>query len=64
MREELLEGGCPGADRDVSETGWSNSVIFRRYIENHLLKYLLERSTDNPVLILYDGHRSHVNMFN
>ena len=63
MREELLEGSCQGADGDVSETGWSNSVIFRRrYIENHLLKYLHERSKDNPVLILYDGHRSHVNI--
>ena len=35
MREELLEGGCPRTDGDVSETGWSNSVIFRRYIEKH-----------------------------
>ncbi|KAL4226892.1 hypothetical protein ACF0H5_014870 [Mactra antiquata] len=62
MRQELLEGGCPGVNGDVTESGWSNSVIFRKYVEDHLLKYLPERSIDNPVLLLYDGHRSHINI--
>ena len=31
-------------------------------MENHLLKYLPERNAKNPVLLLYDGHKSHVNL--
>ena len=62
MREELLEGKSRGADGTVSDSGWSNSEVFRGYVENHLLKYLPERSVTNPVLLLYDGHRSHINV--
>ena len=62
MKPELLEGATPGTDGTVTETGWSNSVVFRRYIEQHLLKYLPKRSPDNPVLVLYDGHMSHINL--
>ena len=39
MRQELMEGKTPGADGDVSDSGWRNSDIFRGYVENHLLKY-------------------------
>ena len=62
MRQELLDGRSVGADGDVSDSGWSNSVIFRKYIESHLLKYLPERSAEHPVLVLYDGHKSHINL--
>ncbi|XP_052283399.1 uncharacterized protein LOC127880180 [Dreissena polymorpha] len=62
MRSELLEGGCIGADGTVSESGWSNSSVFRKYIAEHLMKYLPERSPDKPVLLLYDGHKSHINL--
>ncbi|XP_060575053.1 uncharacterized protein LOC132732593 [Ruditapes philippinarum] len=62
MRQELLQGGCPGANGDVTKSGLSNSVVFRKYLSDHLLKYLPECSTDNPILILYDGHISHINI--
>ena len=62
MRQDLLEGKSDGADGGVSKSGCSNSIIFRKYIEHHLCKYLPERSADNPVLVLYDGHRSHINL--
>ena len=35
MRQELIEGKTPRADGDVSDSGWSNSDIFRGYVENH-----------------------------
>ena len=57
-----MEDKTPGADGDVSDSGWSNSDIFRGYVENHLLKYLPARNAKNPVLLLYDGHKSHVNL--
>ena len=62
LRQELLEGKTPGADGDVTESGWSNSQKFQKYLETHLIKYLPERSIDCPVLLLYDGHKFHVNL--
>ena len=62
MRPELLHGASAGTDGVVTESGWSNSVVFRRYVEHHLLKYLPERSPEDPVLVLYDGHKSHINL--
>ncbi|XP_053385176.1 uncharacterized protein LOC128550335 [Mercenaria mercenaria] len=62
MRPDLLEGGSAGTDGTVTESGWSNSTVFRRYIEHHLIKYLPERSVEDPVLVLYDGHKSHINL--
>ena len=62
MIDSLLEGASPGAAGTVSETGWSNTEIFSDYMKNHLLKFLPPRSDDSPVLILYDGHKSHVSL--
>ncbi|XP_046560004.1 MFS-type transporter clz9-like [Haliotis rubra] len=62
MREELLEGSLPGTAGTVSETGWSNSQIFRNYISDHFLKYSMPATKEKPVLILFDGHRSHVSV--
>jgi hypothetical protein len=33
MRSELLEGATPGVSGTVSETGWSNSTVFRKYLK-------------------------------
>ena len=62
MRQELLERKSTGASGDVTESGWSNSIIFKKYFENHLLKFLPERSAERPVLLLYDGHKSHISL--
>ncbi|KAK3099590.1 hypothetical protein FSP39_006586, partial [Pinctada imbricata] len=61
MRQELLAGKSAGADGTVSESGWSNSVIFRDYLEHHFLKYVPGRG-DDPVLLILDGHKSHVSV--
>ncbi|XP_052275610.1 fumarate hydratase, mitochondrial-like [Dreissena polymorpha] len=62
MKSQLLDGGVDGVDGTVTESGLSNSAVYKRYLEQHLLKYLPERCLDNPVLILYDGHKSQVNL--
>ncbi|XP_062606965.1 uncharacterized protein LOC134268744, partial [Saccostrea cucullata] len=59
MHPEFLTGKSPGADGTVSETGWSNLAIFRKYVEDHFLKYAPGREGD-PILLLLDGHKSHV----
>lgn len=62
MIDSLLDGATPGASGTVSPTGWSNTEIFSMYMKEHLLKYLPPRSPEQPVLILYDGHKSHVSL--
>lgn len=57
--DSLLTNGSPGVAGDVSESGWSNSLIFEKFMKEHLLKYLPARGSDSYVLVLYDGHRSH-----
>lgn len=62
MRHELLEEKTAGADGTVTSSCWSNSDVFKRYLEGHLLKYLFARTKDSPVHLLYDGHRSHISL--
>jgi hypothetical protein len=62
MNSALLKGSTPGADGTVSESGCSNSEIFKHYLQSHLIKYSPERSESCPVVLFYDGHRSHINL--
>ena len=45
----------------MSDSGWSNSDIFRRYLSDHFLKFVPAR-TDQHILLLLDGHKSHVSI--
>ena len=62
MRQEFLSGCTPGTGGAVSESGWSNSYIFERYLKEHFIKYSVPATSNEPVLILYDGHKSHVSL--
>ena len=62
MISELMEDASPGAFGTVTQSGWSNTVVFEDYMKNHLIKYLPSRSQASPVLVLYDGHKSHVSL--
>lgn len=62
MLDSLMQGASAGADGDVSESGWSNSDLFSRYVKEHLNKFLPSRDNDTYVLVLYDGHTSHVTL--
>lgn len=61
-RSLLLEGTPAGSDGQCSKTGWSNSDIFKTYLEKHFLKYVSHDISGTPLLILFDGHRSHVSL--
>ena len=62
MRQELLAGSTPGTDGTMSPTGWSNMEIFMSYLTYHFPKYAQGRSESKPILVLYDGHRSHISL--
>ena len=44
----------------MSDSGWSNATIFKKYLEEHFLKYVQGHEDGKHVLVLYDGHSSHV----
>ena len=62
MQPALLDGASPGASGTVSPSGCSNTDIFFYYMKNHLQPILPFRDADNPTLVLYDGHKSHVSL--
>ena len=57
---ELMEGTSPGSAGCMTESGWSNSVVFQNYLETHFKRYV--PLNGEKTLILFDGHKSHVNL--
>ena len=62
MMPELMKGQTPGSAGTVTTSGWSNAAVFREYLQDHFIKYVQGRDSSEPVLILYDGHRSHFSL--
>ena len=58
MDDDLLKNSSPGSDGVVSKIGWSNSIIFQKYLKEHFHRHVGSR--DGFALILYDGHKSHM----
>ena len=58
--DDFLNGACPGSAGEMTKTGWSNSQVFQNYLTKHFVKFV--KFSENPILILYDGHRSHISL--
>ena len=61
MLPKLLDGATPGTTGRMSDSGWSNSELFRDYLENHFLRHV-PINVDQKVLLLLDGHKSHASV--
>ena len=59
MLPELMEGATPEAAGTVSDSGWSNCEVFRKYLEEHFLKFISHREPDQHILLLLDGNKYH-----
>lgn len=46
-----------GVSGTVSDSGWLNCEVFPKY---HFLKHAVATFIGRPILILYNGHMSHV----
>ena len=62
MCEELKVGACPGSGFCMTRSGWVNGEVFMKYLDEHLAKYLPARSPEEHILLMYDGHSSHISM--
>ncbi|CAF4889510.1 unnamed protein product [Pieris macdunnoughi] len=45
-----------------SETGWMRGEVFFEYITNEFNNWILENNIKKPVLLLVDGHKSHMSL--
>ena len=61
--QELMKGASPGARVILSDSGWSNSTNFHKYLEEHFLP-IVRFSTDvsQPLLLFNDRHSSHISI--
>lgn len=62
MMPEHMKNASTGATCALSETGWSNSEIFRKYLKEHFFKFIPRRESDEHLLLLLDGHKSHISI--
>lgn len=53
----MSENEYPGTQISVSENGWMTSDIFYSWFENFCHSY-----TQRPILLIYDGHSTHINL--
>ena len=58
-QSELAAKCTAGTQVRMSDTGWSNNVLFMDFLENHFLKHTSGGDPSHK-LLLYDGHASHV----
>ena len=58
--EDFLKRSAADSAGEMSKTGWSNSTIFFNYLIKHFLQYVTTHGSEDPTLILYDGHKSHM----
>ena len=60
--DELLQGATIGSAATMSKSGWSNSFIFQEYLENHFIKFIQRSDPSQPIIVPFDGHKSHINI--
>ena len=56
--EGVPEGTCLGR----TPSGWIDSATFYEWIANHFEPFLQSNGMKKPVLLLVDGHTSHINL--
>jgi len=52
----------PGAAGTMSDSGWSNTEVFHKYLTEHFTKFIPQRQPGQHLLLLLDGHKSHVSI--
>ena len=57
---DLLSGDIPGSKMFMTQCSWCNRDVFMDFLKNHFLPSLPPRADDEFLLLLYDGHTSHV----
>ncbi|XP_033755666.1 uncharacterized protein LOC117338421 [Pecten maximus] len=59
MDQTMFQGMPPGARVCISPNGWIDSELFETWVTEHFLKHI---PAVRPVLLLLDGHSTHVRL--
>jgi hypothetical protein len=62
LPKNIVESMPPSWFLGRSETGWMRSEVFFEYIANGFNSWLNEQKVPRPVLLLIDGHRTHLTL--
>ena len=62
MMPDLMKDKSHDAAGTVTASGWSNAQVFRENLQDHFMKHVQGLDSSEPILILYDGHRSHFSL--
>lgn len=60
VSSEPIEECSPGTGATCSDDGMTNCNVFQLYLENHYLKFIERKDESEAILVLYDGHRTHM----
>lgn len=60
VSSESIEDCSPGTGATCSDDGTTNCSVFQLYLENHFLKFIDRKDPNEAIMILYDGHRTHM----
>ncbi|WAR06809.1 hypothetical protein MAR_016767 [Mya arenaria] len=60
VSSESIEDCSPGTGATCSDDGLTNCNVFQLYLENHFLKFIERKDDGEAILVLYDGHRTHM----
>lgn len=60
MKSVCLKEKTPGATGGKSEDGKMNEEVFLKYLQEHFIKFIPNRSADNPVLLLCDSNKDYI----
>lgn len=58
-KDIYLKNAYPGTTASFNGTGWSNDEVFTEYF--NLLINRLKPSKEDPILLIYNNHESHLN---
>lgn len=59
ITDDLKRGGPPNTVYECSESGWIVRELFMRWLEHFIKCLKLEKSKENQVLLILDGHSTH-----
>ena len=51
-----MEGAAPGSSFSVSDSGWSNAMIFQDYLKNHAIKHVPNVGVENIIVSPNSGN--------
>ena len=59
---DLLKGSSAEPQGIVRDNGWPSAAAFQMFLNTHFLKYGQKDSADQTTLLIFDGHKSHINV--